>query len=497
MRQFYYLLFLSLFSFSIFEVKAQELKATESEFFKHKRRFDKVLAIKTNNSGETGVVFGRKKHFVFDLFDQEMNRIHSKMVKVGRKESYVGHLFHKNVIKIFSVYAANRKERTLFIHRFNLATKDYNKTELFSKKITKKQGLFSSRRNHNTSFETSPDKKYYAVATDNKNKKYNAYSMRVYKAKDDELLYNQSYQADHDKKYEHNDLVVTNDRNVFSVGRLYTDKEDRKKTDYKFVLNKITENSIDELNVELEDREIRSLNINKASDGLNLAGFYADKNDSNIKGGCDFQVDTENFSLSKKNFSELPEKVYQDIYRDRKAKRKSKKNKALYNYKLDHVLKDDQGNTLLVAEKFFTTVTTQRIGDGPPTMKTRYHYDDILILKFDKNGELNWGRSIFKRADRPSYNAFLKDGRLHIIVNAGKNLKVKKDGRIKISRGLFESTYLYNITFTIEDGNDNLDKIQKNTGSNKFRPSTGTFDHGKFIMTTNELKRKKKLLILE
>jgi len=497
MRQFYYLLFLSLFSLSIFEVSSQELKATESDFFKHKRRFDKVLAIKTNDSGKTGVVFGRKKHFVFDLFDQDMNRVHSKMVKIGRKEKYAGHLFQDNIIKIFSVYSPNRKERTLFIHTFHLGSKNYEKIKLFDKEIEKKQGLFSSRKNHVTSFSSSPDRKYYAIATDNKNKKYNAYSMRVYNTKNDQLVYQQSYQADHERKYEHNDMVVTNEGNVYSIGRLYKGEDDIKKTDYKFVLNKITQNNIKELDIRLEKKEIKNLNINKSESDINLTGFYADDYDGNIKGGCSFKVDVENFSLTDTKFSKLPEKVYQDIYNDRRAKRKSKKNKALHNYKLDHILKDKKGNTILVAEEFRTTRAYHTSGMRPHAPITQYHYDDILILKFDKKGELDWGRSIFKRANEPTYNAFLKDDHLHIIVNAGNNLKEKRDGRVKISKGLFESTALYNISYDIENGNDTLDKIQKNTGYNKFQPSTGTFDQGKFIMTTNELTRKKKLLILD
>jgi hypothetical protein len=112
---------------------------------------------------------------------------------------------------------------------------------------------------------------------------------------------------------------------------------------------------------------------------------------------------------------------------------------------------------------------------------TIYHYDDILILKFSPNGELAWGRSIFKRANTPSYNAFLKDDQLHVILNSGKNLTEKDDGRVKISKGFLESTSLYDIEYTAA-GEVSYNKIQDNRSNKYYLPSYGTFENNKFIM---------------
>ena len=66
--------------------------------------------------------------------------------------------------------------------------------------------------------------------------------------------------------------------------------------------------------------------------------------------------------------------------------------------------------------------------NGGGYWQTTYHYDDILIMKFDNNGKLDWSRSVFKKAQSPSYNAFIKNDELHVILNSGKNLNEKKDG---------------------------------------------------------------------
>jgi hypothetical protein len=126
---------------------------------------------------------------------------------------------------------------------------------------------------------------------------------------------------------------------------------------------------------------------------------------------------------------------------------------------------------------------------------TTFHYDDILILKFDKTGAINWGRSIFKRANSPSYNAFLKNDQLHVLLNSGKNLTEKSDGRTKVSKGFFESTALYDFTYSV-DGEVAYNKIQDNKGNNYYMPFYGTFNSDVFIMVSDGV-RKKQFMILQ
>lgn len=126
---------------------------------------------------------------------------------------------------------------------------------------------------------------------------------------------------------------------------------------------------------------------------------------------------------------------------------------------------------------------------------TTYHYDDILILKFNAQGELDWGRSIFKRATSPSYNAFLKNDELHVVLNSGKNLTEKKDGRTKASKGWFESSALYDFVYS-SNGDVSYDKIQNNKGKTFYLPYYGTFSNNKFIMMSSA-RKKKQFMILE
>jgi len=195
-------------------------------------------------------------------------------------------------------------------------------------------------------------------------------------------------------------------------------------------------------------------------------------------GACIFIIDRDAFSLKDKKSYLFPEQVYEDLYGYRMAAKK--KNKELSNFKVDYVLSDAKGNSYWLAEEFYITYHYTSNGG----MYTVEHYDDILILKFNDQDELQWGRSVFKRAFKPSYNVFLKENELHLILNSGKKLSKKEDGRTKTSKTWLQSSALYDFVYS-ESGEVSYDKIQDNKGNYYYRPNYGAFYDDKFIMLSS------------
>ncbi len=477
-----------------------KLKVSESEEYKDKVKSDDILAIHTSNSGETVIARNNKKKFLLDIFDTSQKKIYNKIIESSKKETYVGDLYSNNELKLFTVFAPNKNDRVLNCHILNLETKAYKKVTVFNATVEKKQSLFGSRRRHNTNFALSPDGKYFAIATDNITKKRNAYTIHVYNSETLKIEYTKSYQEDEKNRFNHNDLFIENDKTVYSLGKLFTTGTNQKKingdANYQFVLNKITKSAVSDLKISLEDDHIQSLNISVNNDKLHLLGFYSEKNINRLKGGCDFIVDTNSLTIAGKKTNVLPKQVYEDLYSYRKANRKKKKEKELSNFDIDYVLNDSQGNTYLIAEEFYVTQTYIQNGvNGGGYWQTIFHYDDLLILKFNTSGDLDWGRSVFKRANTPSYNAFLKDDKLHVILNSGKNLSEKNDGRTKVSQGWFESSSLYDFEYSA-NGDVSYNKIQDNKGNAFYFPYYGTYDASKFIMMSSG-RKKKTFMILE
>lgn len=493
------LLCLCVFISNAQEKSTTKLKITESAEYKDEVKVEGIDVIYTNSAGKTAIVRFGKKNILLDVFDSNLDKDFFKLIKKEKKEVYKGHLSYNDEIKVFTVYSPKRKERILYCHTFNIKNNTHQKTKLFEANVKKGGGLFSGSNKRQTSFAISPNQQYIAIATDNIKKKSNSYAIHVFNSTDLSLMFKKSYQ-DHEKNYfEHNDLYIDDEATVYSLGKLYLEgrfDKNNGKANYEFVLHKISQKGTSHTSIELEDEFVRTLVMNQNKNQLHLLGFYSEKNSNRIKGGCDFIINEATLDVVSEKKTELPQEVYEDLYGDRRGKRKKEKGKELRNFYVDYTLEDSQGNTYLLAEEFY--ITTQFVNTGLNNngyWRDTFHYDDILILKFNKNGELSWGRSIYKRATTPSYNAFLKNDELHVILNSGKNLIEKKDGRTKVSKGLFESSSLYDIVFSTE-GNVSYDKVQDNSGNTYYMPYYGTYTDGKFITTTTK-RKKKQFLKLE
>ncbi|MEL1241723.1 hypothetical protein [Flavobacterium flavipallidum] len=485
---------------SIFSQSTTKLKVTESAEYKDDIKSIDILTIHTTESGETAIIRNGKHDFLFDIFDKNLKKTFSKVVEAENDEKFVGELFYQNQLKFFTVYAPEKDKRIVYCHTLNLTTKSCSKTTIFETAAEKNQSIFGSERKHKTNFALSPNGDYFAIATDNILKNKNSYTIRVFDSKSEKLIYTKSYQEDEKKTFEFNDLFVDNNGNAFSLGKLYknglADKNASGDANYQFVLNKISKDQTSFILIDLENEHINSLSISNNNNELNLIGFYSELNVNRIKGGCTFVINTNDLSIKRKKIQELPKQVYDDLYGYRTAERKNDKKKELRNFDIDYVLRDDTNNVFLVAEEFYITtmyVSTGMYGGG--YWQTIYHYDDILILKFNAEGDLVWGRSVYKRATAPSYNAFLKNDQLHIILNSGKNLTEKTDGRTKLSKGWLESTSLYDLEYS-NNGEVSYNKIQDNNGNEFYLPFYGTYEGNKFIMM-NDGRKKKIFMTLE
>lgn len=478
-------------------INAQEtaLNVSESPEYKDKVKAKNILTIHTTKTGLTGIVREAKKDYLFDVFDNNLKKIKSLIIESSKKESYVGEVVFGDEIRIFTVFSPKVKERIVYCHIFNLKTGSHSKKKLFEANVAKKKYLFSNLNERKTSIDISPNGKYLAVATDNIFKDINNYAVRVFNTETLELVFMNTYQEHVDKYFEHNDISITNNTEVFVLGKLYKEGKRKKKkgeANYDFILNKISKEGNKELSISINGQYIQTLNISNIKNELHLIGFYSEKRESKIKGGCNFIIDADNFLvLSKKNY-ELPVDVYEDLYGDKKGSKR--KGKELINFYVDYILEDSLGNTYLLAEEFYITQNYVSNGMNGGYWQTVYHYNDILILKFSTSGELDWGRSIFKRSNTPSYNAFVKNDELHVLLNSGKNLLDKKDGRTKVSKGWFESSSLYDIVYN-NVGEVIYSKIQNNKGKTYYLPYYGTLQNETFIMMSDGRKRKQFMVL--
>jgi hypothetical protein len=495
----FYLLMMCLFFGISYSQNNTSLTIKESTEYIDDVVAEEIHAVRTGSNNLTGVVRGTRRGLIFDVFDENLNKLSTNNVDTFSDESYIGDLFYNNQFLVFTVNSPNRRDRVLYCHVFNLEKNSHNRIELFQAYVENNQPIFSGANKRETNFAFSPNEKYFVIATDNIKKKVNSYTVRVFDSETMSLVYEKSYQEHEKNHFQFNDVSVEDDGTVYTLGKLYKSGKSDKRggaTNYQFILNKIQpDNDPHTLYINLEDQYINSLSISALNNELHLLGFYSERRTGLMKGGCNFIINKNNFTIASKELYELPLEVYEGIYGDRKGERRKGNSRELKNFSIDYVLNDSEGNTYLLAEEFFVRHQYVTTGNGMGYHQTTYHYNDVIVFKFNNSGKLEWGRSIHKRANSPSYNAFLKNDQLHIILNSGRRLTEKNDGRTKVSRGFLESTSLYDINIS-KTGDISYDKIQDNRGNTYYLPSYGSFENNRFIMTSDR-KRKKQFMMLE
>lgn len=469
----------------------------ESQKYKSQHFSTSVLSVNTNAENYTIIARIASSSLIFETFDENAKGQKVMNKKLEKKEVFAGSLFYDNKVKIFTVYSPSKIDRTINCHIYDVSTNTYEKVELFKTTVRRKYSLFSGGNKNQSNFSISPNEKYISISIADKKKESNTYLIHVFDAQSLKLTYSKNYYSKPNKNFKSMDMAVDDNGKVYTIGKEYLEgkrEKKKQKANYSFILHKIDEENVVTQKIELDESEfIHSIRMSIKDQELNLIGYYSEVKVFGIKGVSQFKIDTNDLSTLYKSKSKLPIEVYEGIYGKDYAN--FEKGRELSSFALDHMLEDEKGNFFLIAEEFYITQTYVSYGMNGGYYATVYHYDDILITKFNADGELLWGRSIFKRSTEPSYNAFTKDGKLHVLLNSGKDLSQKSDGRLKVKKGFFESTSLYDFVYD-EDGNVVHEKIQDNKGKTKYIPFRGEYKNGKFVMY-NHSKNSKQLMILE
>ena len=130
------LVFLSVFFvISIYSQNQTSLQVIESKPFHDSVEAPDVVAMQTNETGDTGVIRFNTRQMLFDVFNASLERISNAIIDIERKEEFRASLYFENQIKVFTLYAPSSKERVVYCYTFNINTKSYTKKQLFQNKL--------------------------------------------------------------------------------------------------------------------------------------------------------------------------------------------------------------------------------------------------------------------------------------------------------------------------------------------------------------------------
>lgn len=235
-----------------------------------------------------------------------------------------------------------------------------------------------------------------------------------------------------DLLYAVNNAKIDNQGSIFLPGKVFdkTDATEKKKQDlaYQFHLFAFSQDQAEPAEYIIDSK---SNFLNEFSFSLNdkheivCYGFYTEKLNEKLSDGIFYA------KIDAKTKKVLKEKMisFYDYYNS-KGEYSGKDTRKL-NYKVKQIVQNQDGSSTIVTEQVFTIVelATSSQSGMTSTVYTNY-YDNIMVLKFDKEGNLIWLKTIPKaqKTKDPagtymSYAFFNKNNKIYLFFNESTSIE--------------------------------------------------------------------------
>ncbi|WP_298426551.1 hypothetical protein [uncultured Kordia sp.] len=520
------LLVILLFVFSI--SFGQEVKITKSDIFKDKKKHSYLsFALSDDNGGLVtirsyrGGLFKKLKGYYIQYFDSNLNLI--KELDYKYEGNSIRNAFIKDgKLNLIEFEHIKKEDRiTMSAATANLNDLKFTKKELltFSDDNVKQyfgfailipvfitNGINQADGDHLGEVIISKNKKYVAINFDFKNKEKESHKVFVFDT-DFNKIYEKLIVKDiKDKLFSYNSVDIDdNDGTLYFLGKAYENKSRREKkkgkVNYHYELNKINKDGETQVNFKTSEKLINSMTLLFNDDKLTCVGFYAKKDVGRYHGVCLFDIDPKTLTIKNKKFNEFSDQFLSDKYGDRKGKKKRKKDKGIYNmdFKSLHVLSN--GDVVVNAEEFFVTTYTTTNSSGFTNTRTRFHFNDIMSIRMDKEGNLKWARNINKAQTNPNNSSFTSTsigGSSYFFINCADKIKKKKDGRLFFKQATPKKSNLYMLKID-ESGEISYKKLVDDKESKvHYKVNQGEVSaNGAEIILLGKKKKKTRILKLE
>jgi hypothetical protein len=286
----------------------------------------------------------------------------------------------------------------------------------------------------------SKNKNFFAVNFDIKDKEAQTQLLYVFD-KNLNKVFQKEFKRDIKDKffiYENVDVDDTTG-DIFLLGKVFENESRKSKKDgkanYHYELHKINATGETQTSFKTDENFVGSLYTLRSDKTISCAGFYSEKNDHRYKGVCRFNLDPNTLSATQKSFMPFSAEFVNDKYG--KAKDKELKNLTMRSIHLA-----PNGDIVLNAEEFYITQHTSMSPNGGVSTRTTYHYDDIVTVKINQEGNLVWARNINKRQatsgaqmEYLSFASSILNEDTYLFINCSDKIRTISNDRLEFKEG--------------------------------------------------------------
>lgn len=246
-----------------------------------------------------------------------------------------------------------------------------------------------------------------------------------------------SHPADYFEILKH---VVKDSSHVYVLGVAYSNRvnasnKSQVKNTGKYALYSYNrdERSFNESSLSLNGRYITSATMmNDTSGNLYVIGLFSKTHSFSVSGAFYLKTSMNTGKLVEKGFSSFDQDLMRQFITDKRIRNE----KELDSFDIRDLFVDSLGRVILIAEQYYVTSTTYTDPRTGHIIYTYYyHYNDILVVRFNKEGRIDWGkripkeqRTLDKTGYFQSYAAISKGNRFAIAFNDNKrNIEYNPD----------------------------------------------------------------------
>lgn len=469
-------LVLLLFMVSFSMVKSQEmpLEYKIGEKYNDRHNYSNLLSIAPDgNRGSilvrsyfSGIIL-KPRGYIIEHYNENLELIAEFNYKL-KDANYVD-AFVKNgqVYLLFLDYNYGSKAYEYSVHKSSFTNFNFTKEKLLSiesEPVEEPLDRNFYNRNFASGFTTTllfnKEKTAFAISTHHKKGKDNKHTIYVFDASLKKLIeYDFSSEVE-EKNYAFEHFTLSKDQQkAYLTAKAYFRKKRFAITDRKFQYE-LVQISNDGGNTQA------FIDVNKYPEALNpilignklvCIGFYADRKDNRYNGIAYFDLDPSTLDIKEKKYHEFsPQFMIDKFGRD--------EDKDVKNLIFKEVVVD---NDFIVfnAEEYFVTTSYQSDVSGTRLKIDRYHYNDIVSVKLNTDGDMVWARNINKTevtqgdAAYTSYSSFTKDNNTYFFIStASENPQQLTDERLVFKQGLSQNRNIFVVKLD-KDGRMNYEKI--------------------------------------
>jgi len=465
------LLIALLFAFSI---SAQTVSLTKSEIFKDsKKNSSLVFSLEDDNGGLItirsfiGGLIPKLKGYYIQHFDAKLKLI--KEVEYEVDNNFIQNAFIKDgQLHIIEFDHDKKADKIVFnVVSSNLKDLKFSKKELLSFSEDNMQKYFGigifpifinnfsqMDGNHMGEVIMSKNKAFFAINFDFNNKDKETHKIFVFNT-NFESVYDKLIEKDiKDKLFEYNSIDVDDkDGTVYFLGKAFENNSRKSKkkgeANYHFELLKVNANGQKTTAFKKANKFISSMELIKTEDRLSCVGFYGVKDQGDYNGVCLFNLNPDTLAMETEKFTPFSDEFMTDKYGNKENRKKRKQKKGIKNIDFKGIFTMDNGDIIVNAEEFFITTHTSMNGSGGMSTYTIYHFNDIMSVRLDKDGDLKWARNINKAQTgltNSSYTSIPVDETTYFFINCSDNIKKLSADRIAFKQTKAKKSNLYMIS---------------------------------------------------